>query len=73
LAEQQLSLSDLMETTEAIKVGRVLSADYILTGTVILMSSSVVIFGRIIDTETTAVESAAQVIVPIDAELRTLL
>ncbi len=73
LAEQQLSLSDLMETTEAIKVGRVLSADYILTGTVIPMSSSVVIFGRIIDTESTVVESAAQVIVPIDAELRALL
>jgi len=73
LKEQELSLSDLMETTEAIKVGNMLAANYIVTGTVILMPSSVVIFGRIIDTETTTVESAAQVIVPRDEEVRSLL
>ena len=73
LQEQEMALSELMETTEAIKVGRFLSADYILTGTVIPMNSSVIIFSRIIDTETTSVESAAQVVVPIDEEVRTLL
>ena len=73
LQEQEMALSELMETTEAIKVGRFLSADYILTGTVIPMNSSVIIFSRIIDTRTTAVESAAQVVVPIDEEVRTLL
>ena len=73
LQEQEMALSDLMETTEAIKLGQFLSADYILTGTVIPMNSSVIIFSRIINTRTTAVESAAQVVVPIDKEVRTLL
>ena len=50
-----------------------LAANYIVTGTVIPMPGSVVIFGRIIDTETTTVESAAQVIVPLDDEVRSLL
>jgi hypothetical protein len=37
------------------------------------MPGSVVIFGRIINVETSEVESAAQVIVPKDSEVRALL
>ena len=73
LREQQLSLSDLMETEEAIRVGRFLAADYILTGTVVPMQSSVVVFTRVIHSETGEIRSAAQVIVPVDAEIRTLM
>jgi hypothetical protein len=73
LAEQELSISDLMETNQAIQVGRLLAADYILTGTIVPMQSSVVIFSRVINSATGEVETAAQVIVPIDAEVRTLL
>ncbi len=73
LVEQQLSVSDLAETTRAIKVGRFLAADYILTGTVVPMRESVVVFCRLINTSSAEVVSAAQVIVPIDADVESLL
>jgi len=73
LAEQELALSDLMDTSRAITVGRFLAANYIVTGSVIEMASTVVIFGRVINVETGEVESVAQVIVPIDAEVKKLL
>jgi hypothetical protein len=47
LAEQELALSDLMDTSKAIEVGRFLAADYIVTGSVIEMTDTVVIFGRL--------------------------
>lgn len=71
--EQKLSLSDLMDTTKAVSVGKLLSAQYILTGSVIEMPSTVVIFARIVNVETGEVESAAQVIVPKSREVSALL
>ncbi len=73
LDEQVLSLSDLTDTSTAIKIGMILTADYIVTGSVIEMSSSVIIFGRIINVETGEIESVAQVILPKDSELASLL
>ena len=73
LKEQALSLSDLMDTSNAIDVGRLLTADHMLTGTVIEMPNSVVIFGRIINVETAEIESAAQVIVAKNREVAALL
>lgn len=73
MKEQKLSLSDLMDTTKAISVGQVLSAKFILTGSVIEMPRSVVIFARIVNVETAEVESAAQVIVPKGSEVSSLL
>jgi Ca-activated chloride channel family protein len=73
LEEQRLALSDLIDTSNAIKVGHLLTASHILTGTVLEMPGSVVIFGRIINVETAEIESAAQVIVPKNSEVRSLL
>lgn len=73
MREQQLSLSDLMDTTKAITVGKLLSARFILTGSIIEMPSSVAIFARIVNVETSEVESAAQVIVPKSSEVAPLL
>jgi Ca-activated chloride channel family protein len=73
LAEQKLALSDLIDTTNAIRVGHLLTVSHILTGTVLEMPGSVVIFGRIINVETAEVESAAQVIVPKSREVNALL
>ncbi len=73
LKEQELALADLVDTTKAISVGKVLAAQYILTGTLIEMPNSVVIFGRVVNVETTEIESAAQVIVPKNREVRALL
>ena len=73
LREQELALSDLMDTSRAIRIGGMLAANYIVTGTVIEMASSVVIFGRIVNVETGDVESVAQVIVPKDRDIKKLL
>ena len=73
LEEQKLALSDLIDTANAIKVGNLLTVSHILTGTVLEMPGSVVIFGRIINVETAEVESAAQVIVPKSREVKALL
>jgi Ca-activated chloride channel family protein len=73
LEEQKLALSDLIDTTNAIRVGNILTVSHMLTGTVLTMPGSVVIFGRIINVETAEVESAAQVIVPRNREVESLL
>jgi TolB-like protein len=73
LLEQELSLSDLRDTNKAIKAGKSLSAHYVLTGTVIEMTKSVVIFCRVINVETAVIESIGQVIVPRTEEVNALL
>jgi TolB-like protein len=73
LEEQALALSDLMDTTKAIEVGKFLAANYIVTGSVIEMAATVVIFGRIINVESGEVESVAQVIVPRNEDVNALL
>jgi Ca-activated chloride channel family protein len=73
LNEQELALSDLVDTENAIQIGRIMAADLLLTGTVIEMTQSVIIFSRIIDVVSGEIESAAQVIVPKSADLERLL
>jgi TolB-like protein len=73
LSEQELALSDLVEPNQAIQVGKILAANYLVTGTVIPASESVVIFSRIINVETAVIESVAQVVVPRTEEVESLL
>jgi len=73
LKEQELALSDLMDTSKAIKVGRFLAADYLLTGSIIEMERTVIIFGRVINVQTAEIESVAQVVVPKSASVKKLL
>ena len=73
LEEKRLSFNDLADAAEAVRVGERASVDYIVTGSVVEMRGSVVIFGRIINIETAQIESAAQVIVKRDMEVEALL
>lgn len=73
IEEQKLQLTGLTDTDTAIEVGKILSADYILTGTIIEMSRSVIIFSRIINTESAEIESVAQVIIPKTESIRQIL
>ncbi len=73
LLEQEISLSDLRDTDKAVRAGKSLSAHYVLTGTVIEMTKSVVIFCRVINVETAVIESIGQVIVPRTEEVNALL
>ncbi len=73
LEEQELALSGLFETENAIAVGELLSARYMVTGTVIEMGSAVIIFSRIIDIESSEILGATQIIVEKDENMATLL
>jgi len=73
LREQELAVSDLVDTENAIQIGRIMAADLLLTGTVIEMAQSVIVFSRIIAVESGEIESAAQVIIPKSADLERLL
>jgi len=73
LRENAIERSDLIETNTAIKVGGLLSAHYIITGTVIEMSESVVVFCRVVDVQTGTIISVSQVIIPKSSEIRVLL
>lgn len=73
MAERGLSLSDLTDTGNAIDIGESISANYILTGSVIEMSKSVVIFCRVVNVETAVIESVGQVIVPRNEEVNGML
>ncbi|MEE8440516.1 MAG: FlgO family outer membrane protein [Spirochaetia bacterium] len=64
LEEQELSLSALMDTDTAIRIGRLMAADYLVTGTIIETVSNFIVFGRLVGTETAEVAAAAQVVIP---------
>jgi hypothetical protein len=62
IEEQKLSLSGLMDTDSATKIGELLSAKYIITGTVIPMQYTLIIFGRLINVESAGIINVAQLI-----------
>jgi TolB-like protein len=62
-AEQNLLRQGLMDTDAAIGLGRLLGAQYMITGQVIPMSAQAIIFARVIHVETGEILSAAQVFV----------
>ncbi len=70
LKENELTPSDLIDTSKAIELGKSLSAHFILTCSLIEMQSSVVIFGRILNTISGNIESVAQVIIPKEETLK---
>ncbi|MBI9104060.1 MAG: VWA domain-containing protein [Spirochaetales bacterium] len=61
IAEQKLSMTGLMDTDAAIEVGELLSAQYIITGTIIPAGPRTIVFGRIIHVETGEIVSATQI------------
>jgi TolB-like protein len=73
LAENSVERSDLIETNTAIRIGELVGAQYIITGTVIELSESVVVFCRIVDVQTAAIVSVSQVVIRKDGEIRALL
>jgi TolB-like protein len=68
-----ITCSDLVDTNTALKVGELLNARYIITGTIVEMNMSVVVFCRVIDVQTGAIISVSQVILPKNSEILSLL
>ena len=68
MAELQASTADLKDTTTAIALGRRLSTDFVLTGTIADTDNSTLAFGRIIDVESEEIVSAAQIIIMKDED-----
>ncbi len=73
LEKQQRAPRDSMDTKAALQIAARLEADYILTGSIIEMPQSVILFGRILSVQTQAVESVAQLILPKQGEIEKLL
>ena len=63
IRQQGFTLPDLTDKLNAVAVGRSLAADYIMTGTVMEMANTYIIFSRLLNVDSSEVESAAQVIV----------
>jgi TolB-like protein len=63
LENRGFSPSDLADKLNAVEVGGLLGADYILTGTVMETSHSYIIFSRLLNARSGEVERAAQVII----------
>ena len=72
LEEQKLGLSGIIDENTAKKVGRLLGADAICTGTVTYLTRSVRVNARLISTETGVIFSAASAEVFKDEGIRTL-
>ena len=64
LREELYRRSDLVDTGVAIRIGRMLRANYVITGTIIEMSASVLVFARILDAGTGEVLVTSQANVP---------
>ena len=73
LDEQKLSLSGLIDTDKALDVGKLLSVDYFITGTIIPTESSVIVFSRLMDVSTSEILSVAQVVIPMSSEIMDLI
>ncbi len=61
LRELKLSQTDLADKTKALNMGRIVSAEGIVTGTVTETPNSIEIYARFIDTETSAILAAKDV------------
>jgi len=61
LRELKLSQTDLVDKTKALNVGRIVSAEGIITGTITETPYSIEIYARFIDTETTTILAAKDV------------
>lgn len=73
LEEQELQLSGLMDTSQAIMVGKLSTAQWILTGTVIDMPESLVVFIRVIDVQSGEIVAVSQVLLAKEPEILKLL
>ncbi len=73
LREWDLDRTDLMDTDAALKAATELLADYLVGGMIIETPSSVILFARVINGINETVDSVAQIILPLDDEVRRLL
>jgi len=62
LKKAHATAGDLIDTSMVLKIGKALSADYFLTGLIIPTGESVIVFGRIINMDTEAIEASAQIV-----------
>ncbi len=67
MAEQNLLREGLLDTDEAIQTGKLLGAQYMITGQIIPMNMQAIVFARVIHVETGEIVSAAQVFVEHEA------
>lgn len=73
IKELKLSLSDLFNPESAQQLGRLVSADRIVTGTITVFSSMIDVNARMIDTQTGGISATASTVLKKDKEILPLL
>jgi len=66
LAQLEVLPQSLLDNTVALKAGALLKADFLLIGRIVEMPNSTVVFGKLLDQHSGAVQSVAQIILPKD-------
>ncbi len=66
LRSLDLTSSDLLDTSLALDAGAEFDADYVITGSVMDMYNTVIVFARIINSKTETLESVSQIVIPKD-------
>ncbi|MBN2627433.1 MAG: VWA domain-containing protein [Spirochaetales bacterium] len=69
ISEQKLTLTGLVDTDTAISIGNLLSSRYLVTGNVIPMANSVVVFSRVLEVSSGEILAVSQVIIPRSEDL----
>jgi len=64
LAQLEVLPQSLLDNTVALKAGGLLKADFLLIGRIVEMPNSTVVFGKLLDQRSGAVQSVAQIILP---------
>ncbi len=61
-----LTSADMLDTSLALDVGDEFDADYVITGSLLDMQNAVIVFARILNSNTETLESVSQIVVPKD-------
>jgi hypothetical protein len=64
LSSLEISPPSLLDNEVAFKAGRALGADYLLVGRIVEMPGSRIVFGKLLNRASEAVESVAQALLP---------
>jgi len=66
LEEQNFSASEMVDQTQAIEMGKMLAANYIVTGKIVKTMGSYLVSAQMIDTKTSQIRGAAKMTLPVN-------
>jgi hypothetical protein len=64
LTKEQVTSANLIDTSLVLRIGQALSADYFFTGLIISTGEAAIVFDRIVNVATAAIEVSSQIVLP---------